>query len=95
MMNCFFSYPQGTKDAKFNMSSALPGHTDSRNRDLDGVRRVYACATMWHESKAEMAAMLNSILKMDMDQRWRRSERDEVGGERRFLNDLYRRTGCG
>jgi chitin synthase len=41
-------------------------------RDTDYIRRVYACATMWHETPAEMRTMLNSIFRMDIDQASRR-----------------------
>ena len=41
-------------------------------RDTDYIRRVYGCATMWHETAAEMRTMLNSIFRMDMDQASRR-----------------------
>jgi len=38
----------------------------------DHIRRVYACATMWHEDPAEMKAMLKSVFRMDKDQASRR-----------------------
>jgi len=39
----------------------------------DHIRRVYACATMWHETPNEMKTMLNSIFRMDEDQAARRN----------------------
>lgn len=40
--------------------------------DSDHIRRVYACATMWHETPAEMKTMLKSVFRMDFDQASRR-----------------------
>ena len=34
--------------------------------------RIYMCATMWHENRDEMAQMLKSIFRMDIDQSCRR-----------------------
>jgi len=41
-------------------------------RDADHIKRVYACATMWHETSKEMKTMLKSVFKMDSDQAARR-----------------------
>jgi len=38
----------------------------------DHVTRIYACTTMWHETKVEMMEMLKSIFRMDEDQSARR-----------------------
>jgi chitin synthase len=38
----------------------------------DHIRRVYVCATMWHETQAEMKSFLKSIFRMDSDQAARR-----------------------
>lgn len=38
----------------------------------DSITRIYACATMWHETHEEMMEMLKSILRMDEDQCARR-----------------------
>ncbi|CAG7817051.1 unnamed protein product [Allacma fusca] len=38
----------------------------------DTIPRIYACATMWHETKEEMMEMLKSIFRMDEDQCARR-----------------------
>jgi len=40
--------------------------------DVDKITRVYACATMWHETPNEMKTMLKSILRMDEDHAARR-----------------------
>jgi len=42
-------------------------------RESDNIRRVYGCATMWHETPNEMKTMLKSILRMDEDQAARRN----------------------
>ncbi|CAG9860406.1 unnamed protein product [Phyllotreta striolata] len=36
--------------------------------DSDKITRIYACGTMWHETKEEMVEFLKSILRMDEDQ---------------------------
>ena len=38
----------------------------------DSVTKIYACATMWHETRSEMMDMLKSIYRMDEDQSARR-----------------------
>ncbi|KAF4529725.1 hypothetical protein B566_EDAN015354 [Ephemera danica] len=42
------------------------------NASSDGISRIFACATMWHETKDEMMEMLKSIFRMDEDQSARR-----------------------
>ncbi|KAJ9577214.1 hypothetical protein L9F63_006188, partial [Diploptera punctata] len=48
------------------------GEKNNPEREADRVRRVYACATMWHETPDEMMQMLKSIFRMDADQCARR-----------------------
>ncbi|CAG9817347.1 unnamed protein product [Phaedon cochleariae] len=36
--------------------------------DEDSITRIYACGTMWHETKEEMMEFLKSIFRMDEDQ---------------------------
>lgn len=50
-------------------SGSTPGKSV---KSSDYITRIYACCTMWHETKDEMMEMLKSILRMDEDQCARR-----------------------
>lgn len=39
----------------------------------DQITKIYACATMWHETSDEMIQMLKSVIRMDEDQSARRN----------------------
>ncbi|XP_055379222.1 chitin synthase chs-2 isoform X1 [Condylostylus longicornis] len=41
-------------------------------KSSDSITRIYACATMWHETKDEMMEFLKSIMRLDEDQCARR-----------------------
>lgn len=41
-------------------------------KNSDHITRIYACATMWHETKDEMIEFLKSIMRLDEDQCARR-----------------------
>ncbi|KAL9891261.1 hyaluronan synthase-like protein kkv isoform 2-T2 [Glossina fuscipes fuscipes] len=41
-------------------------------KSSDHITRIYACATMWHETKDEMMEFLKSIMRLDEDQCARR-----------------------
>lgn len=53
-------------------------HTDASTqpkssiKNTDHITRIYACATMWHETKDEMIEFLKSIIRLDEDQCARR-----------------------
>ena len=48
------------------------GTTPKTVKASDSITRIYACATMWHETTEEMLAMLKSVFYMDEDQSARR-----------------------
>lgn len=43
------------------------------------IPRIYACATMWHETKEEMMEFLKSVMRLDEDQSSRRIVRHYMG----------------
>lgn len=47
-------------------------HNKPTIKSSDNITRIYACATMWHETKDEMIEFLKSIMRMDEDQCARR-----------------------
>ncbi|XP_040078932.1 chitin synthase chs-2 isoform X3 [Ixodes scapularis] len=55
-------------------SSTIHSFVDDLN-ERDDVTRIYACATMWHETKEEMLQLVKSMLRVDFDQIARRSSR--------------------
>ncbi|KRZ13519.1 Chitin synthase 3 [Trichinella pseudospiralis] len=46
---------------------------DEVEYSTDSITKIYACATMWHETSQEMICMLKSIFRMDEDQCARRN----------------------
>ena len=52
----------------------------------DSVTRIYACATLWHETYTEMLGLLKSLVIMDQDQSARRVARKY---RRKFDTDYY------
>ncbi|KAJ8936720.1 hypothetical protein NQ318_007079 [Aromia moschata] len=42
--------------------------TDPLETNKDKITRIYACGTMWHETKEEMVEFLKSVLRLDEDQ---------------------------
>jgi len=50
--------------------SSQPANT--KTKTSDSITRIYACATMWHETKTEMMEMMKSLFRMDEDQSARR-----------------------
>lgn len=51
----------------------------SQDGSKDTIPRIYACATMWHETKEEMMEFLKSIMRLDEDQSSRRIVRHYMG----------------
>lgn len=52
-----------------NILHILESQTESPlEMNKDKITRIYACGTMWHETKEEMVEFLKSILRMDEDQ---------------------------
>ncbi|XP_022241118.1 uncharacterized protein LOC106458718 [Limulus polyphemus] len=60
-----------TISVKTNDTSS--SHNGRSVRNIDHITRMYACATMWHETPDEMIQMLNSVMRMDEDQSARRN----------------------
>ncbi|KAG8237767.1 hypothetical protein J437_LFUL017831 [Ladona fulva] len=42
--------------------------TDSTIKRSDTIPHIFACVTMWHETKEEMKEMLKSVMRLDSDQ---------------------------
>lgn len=54
-------------------SSKHDGMIRDSASSADAITKIYACATMWHETAHEMTCMLKSIFRMDEDQCARRN----------------------
>ncbi|KAI6189337.1 Chitin synthase [Aphelenchoides fujianensis] len=56
-------------DGEENSETRLePGLIRGHASTADEVTKIYACATLWHETGLEMTCMLKSIFRMDEDQ---------------------------
>ncbi|XP_071036009.1 chitin synthase chs-2 isoform X1 [Parasteatoda tepidariorum] len=53
--------------------SSSPSGKSVPVKGSDHITRIYACATMWHETAEEMLQMLKSVIRMDEDQCARRN----------------------
>ena len=68
-------------------------------RSEDTLTRIYGCATMWHETEAEMEEMLKSIFRIDKDHEFRQDHQLELikscsSSQRLFTGCPRRRRGC-
>ncbi len=55
-----------------SVNTESSGTQASKTKTSDSITRIFACATMWHETKGEMMQMLKSLFRMDEDQSARR-----------------------
>jgi chitin synthase len=55
------------------ISENMDDKKKSNTFSSDQIIRIYACATMWHETAEEMIQMLKSVFRMDEDQSARRN----------------------
>lgn len=72
-------YEEDDAAATIKPRSSVPVEVDHFYENLsdhrmttDSLTRIYACATMWHETKDEMNQLLKSLFRMDEDQCARR-----------------------
>lgn len=53
---------------------------DDIGKSCDSVTKIFACATMWHETTPEMMQVLKSVMRMDEDQSARRNALQFING---------------
>ncbi|XP_034938780.1 chitin synthase chs-2-like [Chelonus insularis] len=56
------------KESFEGFSEIFSKRTSSVIKPKDKITKVFACATMWHETKDEMMQFINSILRLDLCQ---------------------------
>ena len=63
------------------LTAPPPSHSGSRSsiKASDRISRIYACATMWHESEEEQLEMLKSLFRVDSDYHRRNMARKYLG----------------
>ncbi|KAL4229437.1 chitin synthase I [Mactra antiquata] len=59
-----------------------------RNPKFREIPMIYACATMWHETKYEMIQLMKSIYRMDRDQCIRKTAEELFGKEDKDFYDF-------
>src|SRR5699024_2602004 len=55
-----------------SIASGISGMSGIEGGNTADKIRIYACATVWHETADELVQMLKSIMRMDEDQAQRR-----------------------
>ncbi|KAF2352209.1 Nucleotide-diphospho-sugar transferase, partial [Trinorchestia longiramus] len=64
--------PEHYETISVDTDSSNTNATSKSVKSSDHITKIYACATMWHETKDEMMEFLKSIFRMDEDQSARR-----------------------
>ena len=76
-------YELGDKEELKEFYETFPENEDdskhSNVKKADTITKIYACATMWHESEEEIIEMLKSLFRIDKDYSARRCAQKYLG----------------